>query len=219
MTAPRLFSPVSAILLAGLVAITVAGYLFIPAGTILPIHWGIDGAADNWLPRDLALLVTVLIVAVLWAILLAVDRFAPAIRAEGGRHVLRTALTAITGLLVALQGGIVAIGIGLDVDMVRIVALGLAVLLVVLGNVLPKTQPNRLAGVRIPSTLNDPANWQATHRLTGWLWIAAGLGLFLAALVIPAGPWLLASVIGAVIVPLVAATLYSLSFTRRAVRR
>ena len=215
MTLRQFVSPANAILAAGLVAVTAAGYGLIPAGTILPVHWGFDGQADGWMPRDYALILMPAVTALVWLIFYALDRFGPAMKAEGGRHALRATLTAITGLFLLVQGGIVATGIGLAVDMVRIVTLGVAVLLIVLGNVMPKTQPNHFAGIRIPSTLNDPANWQATHRLTGWLLLAAGFCLLLAGIVLPTGVWLIAAIVGAVLLPLVIGTIYSLSLARR----
>lgn len=215
MILPRFLSTATAILGAGLIAVTAAGYGLVPAGTILPVHWGLDGAADGWMPRDLALLVLVAIAALIWALFYALDRFAPRFRAEGGRYALRAVLTAITGLVVLIQCGIVAAGMGLEVDMVRIVTLGIGVLLVILGNIMPKTQPNAFAGIRIPTTLNDPANWQATHRLTGWLLIAAGLCLLIAGMVVAPGPWLLGAIVVAMLLPLVIGTVYSLRLARR----
>lgn len=66
----------------------------------------------------------------------------------------------------------------------------------------------------IPSTLGDAANWQATHRLTGVLAIAAGLVLVVAALLVPTAVliwWLL----GCVFAPIAIGVGYSLTLARR----
>lgn len=70
---------------------------------------------------------------------------------------------------------ILANGAGLRVDM-RAVNRGVyGALLVALGNVLPKLPRNGLVGIRTPWTLADPAVWERTHRLGGYLVTAAGL--------------------------------------------
>ena len=108
----------------------------------------------------------------------------------------------------------VLLGLGYAVGIAQVIAVAMAMLLLVLGNALPKSQPNSYAGIRIPTTLRDPANWQATHRLGGTLSILGGLVLLAAAFLVPASSlffWLL----GCVFVPMLAATLYSLVYARR----
>jgi uncharacterized membrane protein len=66
----------------------------------------------------------------------------------------------------------------------------------------------------MPTTLRDPANWQATQRLGGILVIIGGLVLLVAALVAPRNQlvfWL----IGCVLVPILTATVYSLLHARQ----
>jgi len=70
---------------------------------------------------------------------------------------------------------ILANGLGVRVDMSRVERGVYAVLLVALGNVLPKLPRNGLVGIRTPWTLADPAVWERTHRLGGYLVTAAGL--------------------------------------------
>jgi hypothetical protein len=48
-------------------------------------------------------------------------------------------------------------------------------LMIALGNIMPKLPRNGLVGIRTPWTLDDPAVWERTHRLGGYLVTAAGL--------------------------------------------
>jgi uncharacterized membrane protein len=121
----------------------------------------------------------------------------------------------VLAIFLAIQVGIVLIGIGHAVDMVRIVVGAIGVLLVVLGNVLPKSQPNWIAGIRLPWTLADRANWQATHRLGGRLVLAGGIVIILATLATADAPVLLAIMIAAVLLPMLIATVYSWRLWRR----
>ncbi len=54
------------------------------------------------------------------------------------------------------------------------ISAGLGILFIVLGNYLPKTRQNHTVGIRVPWTLTDEENWNATHRFGGRVWVAGG---------------------------------------------
>ena len=56
-----------------------------------------------------------------------------------------------------------------------ILYVGMGLLFVIVGNYLPKVKPNRTIGIRVVWTLQDEENWNATHRFSGKIWVAAGL--------------------------------------------
>jgi uncharacterized membrane protein len=211
----RLTSPINLLLLAIGIAATAAGFLLVSPSIDLPVHWGLDGQIDATLPRNWALLQMPGAIAGVWLIFWAIGRWGNRERQQASTHVLNAALPAVTGLLVLVQILIVLVGLGYPVDVVRAVVIGLALLEIVLGNALPKSQPNWFAGIRIPTTLNDPANWQATHRLTGLLMMVGGIAAFVAALVLSASGPLLIAVLAALVVPLVIGTIYSLVYAVR----
>ncbi|WP_457586243.1 SdpI family protein [Ensifer canadensis] len=206
-------SPLVLPLAAALVATTLAGHLMIPPGTELPIHWGFDGNPDRFWPRDRALLMTPIGAAVVLTLMAFADRFAPG--SQAGRHVVAAASTGTLALFLAIQSVIVLIGLGFDVSMARVIAFAMGLLSVVIGNVMPKSQANGIAGLRLPWTLADPANWAATHRLTGRLMLISGSVLMLAALTQNAGPLLTTVTITAFVLPFVIGSLYSFIFSRR----
>lgn len=209
-----LLNPLRMTLLAGLAVSAVAGFVLVPAGKVLPVHWGISGAADAFAPRELALLLPSAMAALVWALFLLLPRLAKGADLDAGKRPLGVTLTAITALALLLEVATVLLGLDVEVNMVQVISIALGVLLIVLGNAMPKSRRNSLAGIRIPSTLKDPANWQATHRLTGFLAIMGGVVLIIVALVAPAGAlvwWLLACVLG----PIAVGVLYSLAYARR----
>lgn len=55
----------------------------------------------------------------------------------------------------------------------------MGVLMIVIGNYLPKTRKNYIIGIRLPWTLENDKNWRKTHRLAGKIWVLGGLLLFL----------------------------------------
>lgn len=55
----------------------------------------------------------------------------------------------------------------------------MGVVMIVIGNYLPKTRRNYIIGIRLPWTLESDKNWRKTHRLAGKIWVLGGLLLFL----------------------------------------
>ncbi len=77
--------------------------------------------------------------------------------------------------LLSAHLSILANGAGLRVNMRAVNQSVFGVLMVALGNILPKLPRNGLIGIRTPWTLADPEVWERTHRLGGYLVTAAGL--------------------------------------------
>lgn len=55
----------------------------------------------------------------------------------------------------------------------------MGLVIIVIGNYLPKTHRNYIIGIRLPWTLENDENWRKTHRLAGKIWVFGGLLLFL----------------------------------------
>jgi uncharacterized membrane protein len=81
-------------------------------------------------------------------------------------------------------------------DQMQLLAVGLGLLLLVLGNVMPKASPNLYAGVRLPYTLASDRAWYATNRLGAYVFVGVGLAMVLLGLVLPQAVviWLLMGV-------------------------
>lgn len=78
-------------------------------------------------------------------------------------------------------------------------------LFLAVGNYMPKIRQNRTMGVRVKWTLASEANWNATHRFAGKVWVAAGLLCMFSAL-LPLEMMLvvfIASIVLAAVVPCV----------------
>jgi len=87
-------------------------------------------------------------------------------------------------LIAALAAATVS-GARLNSD--RIVLCGIGWLFVVIGNLMPKLKTNPWAGIRVKWTMEDPEIWYRTHRLGGRVWVAGGLALAVAPLLLPPG--------------------------------
>jgi uncharacterized membrane protein len=202
MTLKDVFSPATLIVAAALAIVTVIGFVAVPGDAILPVHWGVTGQADGFLPRNAALLLPPGFAAVVLLLAAVLVRYAPADRLQPGRHLLAAMLPVLLLLFLVIAAGTVLIGIGIVVDMVRLIAAGLGILLLVMGNALPKTQPNHYAGIRLPWTLSDPLVWQKTHRAAGLASMLCGLALLALAGVTADAVFLLVGIAAAFLLPI-----------------
>lgn len=73
------------------------------------------------------------------------------------------------GVTVLLQRGIQSAGAGSAV-----MAMGFGLLFIVVGNYMPKIRQNSFMGIRVKWTLENEANWNASHRFGGKIWVAGG---------------------------------------------
>jgi uncharacterized membrane protein len=83
----------------------------------------------------------------------------------------------LAGVLGLLQGRVWA---------ARIVPVMLGITLISVGNLLPRTRPNLVIGIRTRRTLADRPLWIRTHRSTGYLVVLLGVVIVLSALALPA---------------------------------
>jgi uncharacterized membrane protein len=182
----------------------------LPAGAQVPIHWGLDGRIDAYAPKEIGLFLWPILATALAAVLAVIPRFEPR-RANLERS--SKAYGAVWVAVVALLGGLhllfVAAALGTDVDISRVVLIGIGLLFLVIGNYLPKVRPNYLMGIRTPWTLASDLSWTRTHRLGGRLFVIEGLVLAVLGL-LDVGPELLVvTIIGAIVVLLVIVSAYS----------
>jgi len=170
------------------VAISAATTVALPATGEFPVHWGADGAPDRWADRAGA-------VRYLWAmplITLAVGLVLATVPAidprkgniETGRRGYVAVWLGMMVLLTCVHGGVAlqmlhaGDNAGGSGEMVRWVIAATAVLMIVIGNYLPKTRSSFFFGIRTPWTLSSDTAWEKTHRVAGPLFMAAGaLGL------------------------------------------
>lgn len=73
-----------------------------------------------------------------------------------------------------LQSAIILYAVDEKVNLVRYTPLLIGLLMIVIGNYMPKCKQNYTMGIRLPWTLASEENWSRTHRLAGKLFIIAG---------------------------------------------
>ena len=73
-----------------------------------------------------------------------------------------------------VQSAILLYALDNSINLVRYTPLLIGLLMIVIGNYLPKCKQNYTTGIRLPWTLASEENWNRTHRLAGKLFIIAG---------------------------------------------
>lgn len=179
---PNLSSAVKDLLISDFVAIAamllVSAWAWnkIPAGKLIPVHWGASGQPNGFATKTAGLLwmpgVALFISAIMLAFLLIprreVVRSMKAYVAIG-----RTML----GLLFCTHLIAVLATIGWKLNMPALVLTLTGTMLIIIGNYFPKMRRNRWMGVRTPWTRASDYVWDKTHRLASRLFIGLGLVL------------------------------------------
>jgi uncharacterized membrane protein len=150
-------------------------------GERMPVHWGITGEPDRWGSRTEG---TLMLPAMLVGLVLLM-RFLPRIdpRRENFakmRGVYDFVIAVVAALMLGIHSLVLAAGLGHRVPVDTIIPVFIGVMLILLGNVLPRSRSNWWFGIRTPWTLSSDRVWARTHRVAGFCFVAAGLILILA---------------------------------------
>ncbi len=140
----------------------------------VPIHFGMNGEADNYASKAVA--------GFLFPFLLGtLDLFvhfsmntdpkkrnaSPVIRAIG-----LWTIPVISLIIVPIT---LFKGLGYEIPIVTVSTALLGLLILVIGNYMPKSRQSYTVGIKLPWTLDSEENWNKTHRLSGFVWVLCGL--------------------------------------------
>jgi len=176
---------------------------------MVPTHWnGMDAQPDSWSSRAFGAWLTPVILLGMWALV----RILPAIDPRGANYAkFGGAFEAIIGSLMLFLLGmhilLLRAALGHPAPMQRVVPFGIGILLIVIGNLLPRARPNWFVGIRTPWTLSSDRVWEKTHRFGGRVFVAGGLLITIAALLW--AQWIHVVLIGVVLIATSSVVIYS----------
>jgi uncharacterized membrane protein len=176
----------------------------------VPTHWNIKGEVDSRMPRDQAWKVLLLMPGAM-ALIVGLTLVLPWLSPKGFNperfHATYYFIMGVVVLLMAyLDAVILVASMEWKIDIGRWLLGGLFLFFAVLGNVMGKIRRNFWVGVRTPWTIASETVWNQTHRLAGWLWVAAGIAGFVGSLAGVPMPVCIGVLVLAAVVPV----LYSL---------
>jgi uncharacterized membrane protein len=152
----------------------------------IPIHWDLHGQANGWGGRGAAFLLPAIATALAALITLVLPRIDPR-RANWEKFgdELRRIVNVLLLFMAWIEGVSLGAALGWRVNTGRAVLGGVGVLLVVIGNYLPRIRSNWFVGIRTPWTLSSERVWRETHRVGGRAFVAAGVVMVVATFVPP----------------------------------
>lgn len=140
----------------------------------MPTHWGFDGEVNGWSSRPFAVFAMPLFIFA--AHIFCFFATAKDSKNQEQNNKLFHLVIWICPVVSILLSGMMyaaALGKEFDANVVMFPLLGL--MFAILGNYLPKCRQNQTIGIRVKWTLEDEANWNATHRISGKIWVLGGL--------------------------------------------
>ncbi|MBO4880522.1 MAG: SdpI family protein [Firmicutes bacterium] len=136
-------------------------------------HFGLNGEADGWSSRAAAVFMLPAVMAgvtLLCGFSLSTDpkkqNMNPALRSIG--------IWSAPAVSILVSAFILSNALGYTSRIELIVPVAVGLLFILIGNYLPKTKQSYTMGIRLPWTLASEENWNRTHRLAGFLWVAGG---------------------------------------------
>lgn len=141
-------------------------------------HWGIDGKADSSASRAFAVFgLPAIILAVHW-LCLFITSFDKKNKGQN-KKVFSLIFFIIPFVSLFASFTVYAFAFGMEFDMIAVMLIVIGLLFVIIGNYMPKCRQNSTIGIKLPWTLANEENWNATHRLGGKLWVGGGAVIML----------------------------------------
>ena len=170
------FLQANALSFACLAAMITTGVFMYPGlPETLPTQYNFDGVAGNYLPK----LAVVLIAPITYAVTIVginfMIRFSPQKFSMPNSQRSMDIIIFSVGILVLLIHIGMMVSQGDYAIFQQYFSIGLACCLLLMGNVVGKTERNFFVGIRIPWTIASEQNWRATHRVAGRLMVVSGL--------------------------------------------
>lgn len=146
-------------------------------------HWNLAGQPNGWSSRAWGAWMLPAFLVGIWAIM----RILPVIDPRGTNYAkfqpaFEAIISAVMLFLLGLHLVVLRAALRHPVEMRRIMPIGIGLLFVVIGNLLPRARPNWFVGIRTPWTLSSDRVWEKTHRFGGRIFVAGGLVSVLAGL-------------------------------------
>jgi uncharacterized membrane protein len=142
----------------------------------VPTHWNLRGEIDAYGSRLVPTLLMPVALLLVWGLMRVLPSIDPRRRNfEKMQGAYETIVNGALTLLAAMHVVILAMTMGMPIDITRIMPVMIGFLFIVMGNVMPRARPNFWFGIRTPWTLSNDRVWERTHRVGGYVMVCAGL--------------------------------------------
>lgn len=147
----------------------------------IAIHWGSSGEPDGWSSKFVGILVMPIVLTIITLFmpkLLAMDP-----SNKNMDYKLKNCIIWILPIITFVCSSLTLLSaLSKQVRIEIIIPMLVGLMMVVLGNYLPKAKQSYTVGIKLPWTLNDEENWNKTHRLGGFVFVIGGLSIAISSL-------------------------------------
>ena len=164
-----------------------------------PIHFTAAGEVDGWSSKTFGVFgLPLILVACQWLCGLGSLTMDPKAENLEGK-VFSLVLWIIPVLSVVLNALVYCTALGMDMNVQIIMPLLVGLVMVIIGNWLPKCKQTYTLGIKLPWTLADETNWNRTHRFAGPIWVVCGMVIMVCGLIGGAFLWVMVAAFVAMI--------------------
>lgn len=142
----------------------------------IAVHFDSSGTGDGFIPKSIA----VFGLPLLFALLNLYSHFRVYSDPQNTnvsvmlRNILQWTFPVTTMIVIPVT---LFLAMGMALPIVLIIQSMVGVLVIAVGNYLPKCKKNYTVGIKLPWTLHNDDNWFKTHRFAGFLWMLGGFAL------------------------------------------
>jgi uncharacterized membrane protein len=177
------------------------------------MQWNVEGNVNWYAPKVVAVFIVPVVLALLQLVTVGIRRNDPKREnTSAAMQIIKDWMIPVVSVLIAVYSILQNTGTSIG-NVVPLVVIGLILILV--GNFIPKSRQNYTMGIRTPWALNNVDNWNKTHRLAGWLWIVGGIVLIISAFLVNNTPQLLMVLLPDIILMVVVPFAYSYAFYKK----
>lgn len=189
----------SAMLIVVMIALSAWAWSAIASGAQLPVHWDVQGHANGFASKPVALGFAPVLALVLTALFALWPSIEPRrVNLAASRHPYMAGWIGAVGILAAVHVIVVMEALGKVLNVGSITLAAVSVLLIVLGNFLGKSRANFFVGVRTPWSLSSDLSWEKSNRICGWFMMLTGLAVLAALISGPFDVAIFVMIVGAV---------------------
>ena len=141
------------------------------------------GGITNYMNKPMGAFLLPLIMALIWIGMLYLPKIDPR-RSHYAKFAKSYGLILclILTFFFVLQIVIILVALGFSVPVNTIIPFAAGVLIIVIGNYMPKSKSNFFYGIKTPWTLSSEISWKKTHKLGGILFVLSGILICLSSL-------------------------------------
>ncbi len=140
----------------------------------MAVHWGADNTADGFASKTFAVSFIPVFLVIIHLLCLFATSFDKKQKNQN-KKALNMIFWIIPVVSLFTNGIMYSVALGRNVSIASLTPVLIGIMLIFVGNYMPKLKQNSTLGIKIYWTLRNEENWNKTHRLSGKLWVICGL--------------------------------------------